>query len=483
MTISQVKVGNTTHDITLPGLTASVTELNYIDGVTSNIQTQLNAKAASTTVSSHTGNTTVHITSTERTNWNAAKTHADSSHAPSNAEKNQNAFSNVKVGSTTIAADTATDTLELVAGTNITLTPDATNDKVTINVPTASGTQAGATIVYPAASCTTFSSDSGTVTPLAVQKGAKQFAITRPSSSTTNAIARYSNTTGDVQDSKIIIENVTNTADTSKKAQIIAIPAEGGKKMVYGYCTDQVDGTSFIGGVFDASATSYPYASGLAIGGTSGNLLWKGQRVLDNSDLTTINTSISGKAPTSHASTATTYGVGSTSNYGHLKVGSNITVSSGSISLTSSNVTNALGYTPLSTAGGSVTGDITSTGNITATGFIGNASTAGAFATNANVTLTGDVTGTYSSDHSWTVPTTIADNAVKTAKINNAAVTTAKIADSNVTTAKIANSAVNASKIADKSVTVDKLASEIGVVVVQSSEPSSDSAAKIWIKI
>lgn len=51
----------------------------------------------------------------------------------SGAEVNQNAFSNVKVGSTTISADTKTDTLELVAGTNVTLTPDATNDKVTIN--------------------------------------------------------------------------------------------------------------------------------------------------------------------------------------------------------------------------------------------------------------------------------------------------------------------------------------------------------------
>lgn len=49
------------------------------------------------------------------------------------AEVNQNAFSNVKVGSTTISADTKTDTFELVAGTNVTLTPDATNDKVTIN--------------------------------------------------------------------------------------------------------------------------------------------------------------------------------------------------------------------------------------------------------------------------------------------------------------------------------------------------------------
>lgn len=155
------------------------------------------------------------------------------------------------------------------------------------NLPAASGTAAGITLVYPAASCTTFSSDSGTVTPLAVQKGAKMFAITRPSSSTTNAIARYSNTTGDVKDSKITIEDVTNTKDTSKKAQVIAIPAEGNKKMVYGYCTDQVDGTSFIGGIFDASATEYPYAAGLAIGGTSGNLLWKGSKVLVAGDAAT----------------------------------------------------------------------------------------------------------------------------------------------------------------------------------------------------
>lgn len=57
----------------------------------------------------------------------AAGNHTHSSYV------NQNAFSNVVVGSTTIAADSATDTLTLVAGTNITLTPDATNDKITIS--------------------------------------------------------------------------------------------------------------------------------------------------------------------------------------------------------------------------------------------------------------------------------------------------------------------------------------------------------------
>ena len=50
----------------------------------------------------------------------------------SGAEVNQNAFSNIKIGNTTISADGKTDTVELAAGNNITLTPDATNDKITI---------------------------------------------------------------------------------------------------------------------------------------------------------------------------------------------------------------------------------------------------------------------------------------------------------------------------------------------------------------
>lgn len=50
----------------------------------------------------------------------------------SGAEVNQNAFSNVTVGTTTVAADSKTDTLTLEGGANITLTPDTTNDKITI---------------------------------------------------------------------------------------------------------------------------------------------------------------------------------------------------------------------------------------------------------------------------------------------------------------------------------------------------------------
>ena len=53
-------------------------------------ETEIDTKISgiNSTITTHTGNTTVHITAGERTNWNAAKTHADSSHAPSNAERN-----------------------------------------------------------------------------------------------------------------------------------------------------------------------------------------------------------------------------------------------------------------------------------------------------------------------------------------------------------------------------------------------------------
>lgn len=92
------------------------------------------SRASQTEFDTHVNDNTKHITSTERTNWNAAKTHADSAHAPSNAEKNQNAFSNVKIGdgtgAATISAGTATDTLTLVAGNNVTI--DSSGKTVTI---------------------------------------------------------------------------------------------------------------------------------------------------------------------------------------------------------------------------------------------------------------------------------------------------------------------------------------------------------------
>ena len=64
------------------------------------------------------------------------------------AEVNQNAFAKVKAGGVTLEADQKSDTLELVAGNAIAITPDAANDKLTIAVngdflPLSGGTLAG----------------------------------------------------------------------------------------------------------------------------------------------------------------------------------------------------------------------------------------------------------------------------------------------------------------------------------------------------
>ena len=49
------------------------------------------------------------------------------------AEVNQNAFSNVVVGSTTVAADSKTDTLTIVEGDNVSITANSDTDKITIS--------------------------------------------------------------------------------------------------------------------------------------------------------------------------------------------------------------------------------------------------------------------------------------------------------------------------------------------------------------
>ncbi len=109
------------------------------------------AKAVSSLIS-HISDAVRHITSDERTLWNSVSSKVDKvsgkglstndyttaeknklNGVAAGAEVNQNAFSNVAVGQTTISADQKTDTLTL-AGSNVTLTPDSSNDKLTIGI-------------------------------------------------------------------------------------------------------------------------------------------------------------------------------------------------------------------------------------------------------------------------------------------------------------------------------------------------------------
>jgi hypothetical protein len=106
-------------------------------------------------------------------------------------------------------------------------------------------------------------------------------------------------------------------------------------------------------------------------------------------------------------------------------------------------------------------GTITATlaGNIT--GNAATATTATTLATGRTIALTGDVTGTtgtFNGSANVSAATTIANNAVTTAKIANVNVTTAKIADLAVTAAKIAANAVTSSELANSAVATANIA-------------------------
>lgn len=121
--------------------------LNKLNGIDEKAEVNQNAfsnvKVGATTVSADNKADTLEIAAGANITITPDATN-DKITIATTAQPNQNAFSNVKVGASTIVADSATDTLELVAGTNIVLTPDATNDKVTISTVAGLETTTGA---------------------------------------------------------------------------------------------------------------------------------------------------------------------------------------------------------------------------------------------------------------------------------------------------------------------------------------------------
>lgn len=114
-------------------------------------------------------------------------------------------------------------------------------------LPTASGTAAGITIVYPAASCTTFSSDSGTCTPLAVQKAFTLFIA----DGTTNGTIRVSN--GSNGWKNIAVAGLGTAAYTNSSAYA---PASHGTHVSYGTSTANL-GTASAGSASTVSRSDH----------------------------------------------------------------------------------------------------------------------------------------------------------------------------------------------------------------------------------
>lgn len=78
---------------------ADATHSHAISDVT-NLQSTLNAKAAQSSLDSHTGNGDIHVTAAQKTNWNTAYTHSQAAHAPSSAQAN--VIETIKVNGTAL---------------------------------------------------------------------------------------------------------------------------------------------------------------------------------------------------------------------------------------------------------------------------------------------------------------------------------------------------------------------------------------------
>lgn len=108
-------------------------------------------KAVCDLAAAHMENMGIHVTEKQKEDWDAKATTALATpttdglmpaadkgkinSVAAGAEVNQNAYSNVKVGGTTIAANGKTAAIELVPGNNVTLAGDNATKRVTISIP------------------------------------------------------------------------------------------------------------------------------------------------------------------------------------------------------------------------------------------------------------------------------------------------------------------------------------------------------------
>lgn len=121
----QVGLGNVPNVITndqTPTYEEAETLENISSGEVLSVAFGKISKAISSLIS-HIKDTVIHITSTERDNWNFAKEHADSAHAPADAQKNQNAFGTIMStdGEINLKATSESDTVRLEIDSPITI--------------------------------------------------------------------------------------------------------------------------------------------------------------------------------------------------------------------------------------------------------------------------------------------------------------------------------------------------------------------------
>lgn len=326
-------------------LTTSISneELMCLSGVTGDVQTQLNTKAAASTLTSHISNTTAHITTAERTAWNAkqvAITGAAATITDSNLAVN-------------MVMITDTDG-KAAASSTISTTELGYLDGVTSNIQTQLNAKQ-ATVIGGATTITDsnltinralISNDSGKVavsavtsTELGYLDGVTSNVQTQlDAKATSTALTSHAdNTAAHITDAERTTWNAK--APTSHASSATTYGVGNGSNYGHLKLSDSTSSTSAVSGGIAATPAAVKAAYDLAATISTGSSLTVSRALVSDTNgkvavsavtstelgyldgvTSNVQTQLNAKAPTSHASSATTYGIGTSSNYGHVKL-------------------------------------------------------------------------------------------------------------------------------------------------------------------
>lgn len=266
------------------------------------------------------------------------------------AEENQNAFSNVKIGDSTLVADTKTDTLNIAEGEGIDITADVATDKITIN-------NAGVREIATGSVDGTISVNTGGTSTNVAVKGLGSAAYTSSSSYAPYQHSHNyagSDTAGGAANSvKSLLKVGSKTYDGSSEVEIVAADLGLAQAIKFiGSTTSEI---------FDGSTQSTILVDGKSVTVTAGNVLlhggyeyvWTGtqwEQLGQEGSFSLVGHKHAAADITSGTLSSDRLPTATASTKGGVKIGGNIAVSDGTISLTANNIKSALGYTPASRA-------------------------------------------------------------------------------------------------------------------------------------
>lgn len=424
---TSVTDANTTYTLSSFGVTATAAELNYTDGVTSNIQTQLNGKAAS----SHTHGTasTTAAGFLRQLNGSTANfLRGDGTWAtpPNTTYSAMKGATTTDAGSAGLvpAPSAGAATRYLRSDGTWTTPPDTNTTYSAMKGATSSAAGTAGLVPAPAAGAATryLRSDGTWAVP--------------PDTNTTYTLSSFGITATAAELNKL--DGVTATATEINYldgvTSAIQTQLNGKAASSHSHPASQVTGLTASRALI-SDANGHPAVSAV----TSTELGY-----LDGVT-SAIQTQLNGKASTSHTHSYLPLSGGTltgTVTSRSLAAATDSTYDIGTSSVRYRNIYADNLY-------GTLQGSVTSANKLT---------------TARTISLTGDVTGSTSFDGSANVSIS------------------ANLAANSVTATEIAAGAVGSSELASNAVSLAKLASDVGTVAVQSSTPT-DTNVKLWIQI